>query len=117
MDLNNLIHRLQDYARNYALSEDEEMDILEAISVLRNQEPRVLTIQELMSVTKPVYIDYRYLESGVWALSMGFTPEYFLFNSAKLTTLNHKVNLYGKYWRVWTDKPNDKQRNAIRWEN
>ena len=86
-----------------------------AIALLENQKPHLMTMEQLLEYGKPVFIEYRYLEQHVWALLVGFDAKNCTFNAVTLRTLSHKIDVYGKYWRCWTDKPTDKQMEEAKW--
>jgi hypothetical protein len=99
----------------------------DAIALLREQEPRVMTLEEVIKhySLPPVFVDdlsaqEDYLED--------IAPLYFDFPVADSFAVHwrgyHSVSKYlddwkasyGKKWRCWTAKPTDEQRKAVKWD-
>lgn len=90
---------------------------MEAYELLKAQEPRVLTLEEVQNDCP----DYVYLEwlnccvccikdegesnksVGYFAYGIGANYYQFLWDT------------YGTRWRCWTAKPTDEQRKAVKW--
>lgn len=87
-----------------------------AIDLLERQKPHVLTKEQMLEYGKPVFIEYRYLEQHVWALLVGYDGNNCHFNAVTLRALAHKIDVYGKYWRCWTDVPTERQMAEVKWE-
>ena len=101
----------------------------DALSLLKAQEPRVMTLTEVMvydnrngciwyeDETKnivPAFVfseGYRRTSGIVGVMSPCFTfiakPQYHRFE---------RMEGYGKTWRCWTLRPTDEQRKAVKWE-
>ena len=90
----------------------------EAIALLKAQEPRVMTLEEV----KILDSDYYYLESmrspgkelreivGTYGLTCVTWPS---ITWARQTMGDRG---YGKTWRCWTSRPDEKRRAEIPWE-
>jgi hypothetical protein len=88
-----------------------------AIALLKAQEPRVMTLEEV----KMLDSDYYYLESmrspgkelreivGAYGLTCVTWPS---ITWARQTMGDSG---YGKTWRCWTSRPTDEQREAVKW--
>lgn len=91
--------------------------ITDVITLLRAQEPRVMTLEEV----KMLDCDYYYLESmrspgkelreivGAYGLTCVTWPS---ITWARQTMGDSG---YGKTWRCWTSRPTDAQREAVPW--
>lgn len=88
-----------------------------AIALLKEQEPRVMTLEEVAawhsipeSKRDPIYVEYQ-PNSGLgvshWRI------EYFGFNPNSYT--NKNSGYYGKWLRCWTSRPTEEQREAMKW--
>lgn len=90
----------------------------DALALLKAQEPRVMTLEEV----KMLDSDYYYLESmrspgkelreivGAYGLTCVTWPS---ITWARQTMGDSG---YGKTWRCWTSRPTDEQREATAWE-
>ena len=94
-------------------------DIIEdALALLREQEPRLMTLEEV----KAYDWDYCYLEEerlpgkeyravcGDYALTCITWP------CVTSMRIQHGDESYGKKWRCWTARPTDEQRKAVKWD-
>ena len=100
---------------NYSMLR-EALDM--AIALLKEQEPRVMTLDEV----KAFDWDYCYLEEerltgkeyravcGDYALICITWP------CIASMRIQHGDDSYGKKWRCWSAKPTDEQRQAVKWE-
>lgn len=89
----------------------------DALAVLKAQEPRVMTLEEV----KAFEWDYCYLEqerqpgkeyrmiAGDYALTCITWP------SITSMRIEHGDNSYGVKWRCWTSRPDEKTREATPW--
>lgn len=89
----------------------------DALELLKEQEPRVLTLEEV----KAFGWDYCYLEEerlpgkeyravcGDYALTCITWP------CVTSMRIQHGDESYGKKWRCWSAKPTDEQRKAVEW--
>lgn len=91
---------------------------IEALALLKAQQPRVMTLEEVNALDW----DYCYLEEerlpgkvyrsilGKHVLTCVTWPS---ITAAKIT---HGCDGYGKTWRCWTSRPTDAQREAEPWK-
>ena len=101
--------------------------IPDALALLREQEPRLMTLDEVIRhySLPPVFVDdlsaqEDYLED--------IAPLYFDFPVADSFAVHwrgyHSVSRYlddwkasyGEKWRCWTARPTDEQRKAVKWD-
>lgn len=79
----------------------------DALALLKAQEPRVMTLEELRKYSGPVWVEWRdkrYEYDNGWEVAT-FNENY----AADGETYN------GKEYRYWTAKPTDEQREATPW--
>jgi len=88
--------------------------IEDAIILLKAQESRVLTVDEVRTWVympridrEPIWVE---IKNGVsaWIVS----DEYYDMPIDE----NLSSDLYGNIWRCWTSRPTDEQRQAVKWE-
>ena len=104
---------------HYAGIDECEMELKkDALAMLKAQEPRVMTLDEV----KAFEWDYCYLEEvrlpgkeyravfGDYALTCITLP------CVTSMQIQHGDGTYGKKWRCWSAKPTDEQRKAVKWE-
>ena len=97
--------------------------IANAISLLKEQEPRVLTLEELKTIGDK---DAVYLETIVMNLGEPnvkpaiYQPdnsddEYVCVVSTWFKSGFYSPHNYLKSWRCWSSRPTDEQREAVKW--
>lgn len=93
-------------------------DLQNAIALLKAQEPRVMTAEQLEDWLEPVYLEDIF--SGArWALIADFSANWFTFKVTEPGFLKEEefhATEYGRRWRCWTSRPTDAQREAVKWE-
>lgn len=105
----------------------EEVEVIgDAISLLKEQEPRVLTLEDVMEI-------YNATDSHVWPYDTA--PFIFVEEHPDIYTYHgswtawreimailhdgifvHTRNTYGKTWRCWSARPTDEQRKVVKWD-
>lgn len=84
--------------------------IADALALLKAQEPRVMTIQDIRKYDKDtMWFETRFDGNLIQLTKDGIVALSFV---AEL----HKWNEHGKSWRCWTARPTDEQRKAVKWE-
>ena len=90
----------------------------DALALLKAQEPRVMTLEELAdwhkkpeSEREPIYVEYL-PNSGLGTSK--WTIEYFGFNPNLYP--NKNSGYYGKWLRCWTSRPTLEQMEATPWQ-
>ena len=127
MKREDIIHSLLDQARDKDLLADgDETSIFiedakalrEAVALLKAQEPRVITAEQLEDWLEPVYLEDIF--SGArWALIADFSANWFTFKVTEPGFLKEEefhATEYGRRWRCWNKKPTKEQREAVEWE-
>lgn len=94
----------------------------DAVELLKEQEPRVLTWDELMALphgeetNAPVVIEEKYpVETWDKGTQCKWAGARFAQEMAQ-DHFWHNQDTYNKIWRVWTALPSKKQRKAVKWE-
>ena len=73
----------------------------DALALLKAQEPRVMTLDEAKSAFVIEYRSGKLKEAGMTILDLDVDP----------------ANVhYGVIYRVWTSRPTDEQREAVKWD-
>lgn len=107
----------------------------DALALLREQEPRVMTREELKQFegspcwfeSHGTYIGGDLIEpkEGFWIIPYMFTCYQTMYYVFPLLNANERgdihyselvLSAYNKAWRCWTAKPTDEQRQAVKWE-
>lgn len=93
-------------------------DLQNAITLLKAQEQRVMTLEELVAWQKqpimardPIYVEYR---EGKGFGAPHWAMDNFGFNVASCRD-NYRAGVYGILLRCWTSRPTDEQREATPW--
>lgn len=114
------------YDAGHPYNECVELLLKDALSLLKMQEPRVLTISELWHMEhKPVYLErknsrlYMTEPSIVLKTERSYIPSlgdsYILMRENKIHDKYWTCD-YNKTWRCWAARPTDEQREAAKWE-
>ena len=104
------------YKANCYLDSQEVME--DALILLKEQEPRVLTLEEV----KAFDYDYCYLEEerspGKEYRTVCGRHKVTCITWPSITQMRivRKDDTYGKTWRCWSAKPTDEQRKAVKWD-
>ena len=90
--------------------------VFDALKMLKDQEPRVLTLEEVRDEYEVVWLETKYLSPTVCLFDNGESNVdwlYFVFGLDD--SYGESVHLYGKNWRCWSAKPTDEQREVVPW--
>ena len=87
----------------------------EAAELLKAQEPRVMTLKEIVSA-ECVWIEYATSGNIIIALpwDIELTDDTYNFIGMPNCFVEFR-SLYGKEWRCWTARPTDEQRRETPW--
>ena len=99
-----------------------------ALELLKEQEPRVLTLEEVIDhySLPPVFVDDLNAQEDYM---QDITPLYFDFPSDDSWAVHWRgyqsirkyiddwKASYGQKWRCWTSRPTDDQRKAVKWDD
>ena len=95
-------------------------DGFEILNMLKEQEPRVLTLDELRSLDGTDH--FVWLEdNGEYELYDCYAEVTTYRNNVELNTFGREVEFepdneeYGKTWRCWSARPTEEQRKAVKW--
>lgn len=92
-----------------------------ALELLKALEPRVMTLEEVLSFDSAIYMDeaqntvclkmlYCY-EVGRGTYDHGYT-----FVDSDGDRIYYPAKDFNKTWRCWTSRPTNEQRKAVKWE-
>ena len=90
----------------------------DALSLLKAQEPRVMTLEEITK-TEVVWLECYGICSNMFKAALPRHP--ININDATWDFETHPYTEvmflaeYGKNWRCWTSRPTDEQREVIQW--
>ena len=125
---------INQYDCNFYWTDGEKIpteDLIEAfylaVKALEEQEPRVLTLEELMSLNGTdhfVWLEDNggYTIDGGYALYDCYAEVTAYRNNVELNIFGSEVEFepdneeYGKTWRCWSAKPTDELREAVQWQ-
>ena len=80
--------------------------LIDALELLKAQEPRVMTLEEWENAPEPAdgeCLCYEIKNTGLRAVIVKVFKGY--------------KELYGKWFRCWTSRPTDEQREAVKWND
>ena len=107
----------------------EEAEVIgDVISLLKEQEPRVLTLEEVldMKFDDVVYLQVYPTNAVLSAIVIDVIPKLPEINVGVVQLRlgsgynginNAELNYYGKTWCCWTARPTDEQRKAVKWDD
>ena len=88
----------------------------EAIALLKAQEPRVLTLEEVKACENPVYLECRVFDC--WALPCTVDKKmlYIALMHKNGAFTHFSFGSYGKSWRCWSARPTAEQMKEVEWD-
>lgn len=93
--------------------------ISDALALLKEQEPRVLTLDEAVDGNYCYYVEFRYHLDCGW-VKCDFGKMYLNGEVAMLflrdKTFYQQREHYGKLWRLWNKQPTYEQKMETKWE-
>ena len=121
------IRIINQYDCNFYWTDGEKIpteDLIEAfelaVKALEEQEPRVLTLEELRSLDGTDH--FVWLEdNGEYELYDCYAEVTAYRNNVELNIFGSEVEFepdneeYGKTWRCWSARPTEEQRKAVKW--
>ena len=94
-------------------------EIRAAIALLKEQEPRVLTLEETIALCgEPVWLEEDTLQGsyGTWGVVKGLHEQYKAVNIGGARFTYWPRAKYGISWRCWSARPTEEQRKAAKWD-
>ena len=92
----------------------------DALALLREQEPRVLTLEEIRSGTVEVVwledADKPNVIPGIWFRLSNEGGDEAVDIHVMDGFVGARLEVYGKMWRAWTSRPTEEQRKAVPWD-
>lgn len=91
---------------------------MDALELLKAQEPRLLKLEEIPEYDGAFLIEYRHeVWPMQWALfRLNLTMAYRFIRGDSELGFSINKDLYGKTWRCWTARPTEEQRKAVKWD-
>lgn len=93
----------------------------DALELLKAREARVMTLDEALGAE--VNVDQCWIEVNdirqIYLADAVVCPEHLERADIQrwgATDCQLPLDLYGEYWRMWTAKPTDEQREAVKWK-
>lgn len=90
---------------------------MDALKLLKEQETRVMTLEEIPEYDGAFLIEYRHeVWPMQWALfRLNLTTAYRFIRGDSELGFSINKDFYGKTWRCWTSRPTEEQRKATPW--
>lgn len=127
-DTEKAIRILEGNYKNFVLRHNGELiTVNELLALLKAQEPRVMTLEEVMALeegTGDVWIEdapMPYTSHWIEAVTLvnktdwQKTDEVTFSNEITYHPTSYRLNT-AQGWRCWTSRPTDEQREAAKWE-
>lgn len=84
---------------------------------LKDNEPRVLTLDEVRDEYEVVWLETKYLQPTVCLVDNGESDaDWICFAFGVDDSYPMSWHLCGKSWRCWLSKPTEEQREAVPWD-
>lgn len=92
--------------------------VSDAKELLKKQEPRLMTLEEIPEYDGAFLIEYRHeVWPMQWALfRLNLTMSYRFIRGDSELGFSISKDFYGKTWRCWTARPTEEQREAEKWD-
>ena len=102
-------------------SECSDLLCMDALALLKEQEPRVLTLDDVCGGGE-CWIEYKYGGCGYADVYLsdhhdGTAQVYRCRPVGDTKPETVWLNDYGKFWRGWTSRPTEEQRKAVKWDD
>ena len=94
--------------------------VADALALLREQEPRVLALEKILSGTVEVAwlecSDKEEVRAGLWFKRINEGEDEGIIIHVLDGFEGLRTGVYGKTWRCWTARPTEEQRKAAKWD-
>lgn len=94
--------------------------VADALALLREQEPRVLTVEEIRSGAVEVAwiedADKAEVIPGIWFRLSNKGGDEAVDIHIRDGFVGARLEVYGKLWRCWSARPTEEQRKAAKWD-
>ena len=91
-----------------------------ALALLKEQGPRVLTLEKIQSGTVEVAwlecSDKQEVQAGLWFKRINEGEDEGIIIHVLDGFEGLRTAVYGKTWRCWTARPTEEQRKAVKWD-
>ncbi len=120
MDREKAIRILEGNYKSFVLRHNGELlTVNELIALLKAQEPRVMTLDDLRGIGSVWELNtppYLWVEIPLYGWTRGFWVAWReIYDMINGSPAPYDANNYCKAWRYWTSRPTDAQREAIPW--
>ena len=105
----------------------ERLAAEDALALLKEQEPRVMTLEEVESLPDETDVFLEEVDCIVVAATIsrqgekwGVFPDTTFFYGIESTSYGsdeYDNGDYGRWWRCWTARPTEEQRKAVKWDD
>lgn len=88
---------------------NRDMILSDALELLKIQIPRVMTIQEIIASSVPIWLETKTEGGNDWAFFVGYDNDHKIVSLNHIigrVIANHSVTDYNKAWRCWTSQTN-----------
>ena len=100
----------------YSACDNDLMDLLaDALALLKEQEPRVLTLEEVLGGDE-CWVEYINGGCGYCDCYLDDDAKSIVINRTLRKDFNVSPNGYGKVWRCWNVRPTEEQREETPWQ-
>lgn len=103
----------------YESGDCQENMIRAALALLKDAEPRVLSLEKIQSGTVEVAwlecSDKREVQAGLWFKRINEGEDEGIIIHVLDGFEGMRTEVYGKTWRCWTARPTEEQRKAVLW--
>ena len=93
--------------------------VYDALALLKAQEPRVMTLEEISSINGGdiIWIEDRSLDQMIAGIKFQSPSKncYYVMLIGSTRPQPFSKELYEVNWRIWTSRPTDEQREATPW--
>lgn len=114
------LERFIDDFKPFCGNRDDWQRVYDALVLLREQEPRVLTLEEIRSGTVEVVwledADKPNVIPGIWFRLSNEGGDEAVDIHVVDGFVGARLEVYGKLWRCWTARPTEEQRKAVPWD-
>lgn len=106
------------YDAGHPYNECVELLLKDALSLLKAQEPRVMTLEEVKTIPydADIWIETEYYVGKITIFAATINTKglrgVMVYGSHK----TYDYEAYNKLWRCWTSRPTDEQREAVKLE-
>lgn len=114
------LERFIDDFKPFCGNRDDWQRVYDALALLREQEPRVMTLEKIQSGTVEVAwlecSDKEEVRAGLWFKRINEGEDEGIIIHVLDGFEGLRTEVYGKTWRCWSARPTPEQRKAVPWD-